>query len=82
MYPFAPLGLVSLAYGLLLLAALRVVYSRWIRNRLYRRPPGPNPLPFLGNIHQLPAEYQERAILQWSKTFGDTWLIIIPYSYR
>ena len=61
----------SIAYCILLLATVRVVYTRWIRNRLYRRPPGPNPIPFLGNVHQLPMDYQEAAILEWGKRYGE-----------
>jgi len=56
---------------ILLLSILRIIYTRWIRNKFYHRPPGPNPLPFIGNIHQLPMEYQERRILEWGKRFGD-----------
>lgn len=70
MLPFAPFGPAQVAYGLVVLAVLRVVYTRWIRNRLYRRPPGPNPVPFLGNVHQLPMDYQEAAIKQWGQKFG------------
>ncbi|KAI0081411.1 cytochrome P450 [Panus rudis PR-1116 ss-1] len=54
-----------------LLLFCRVVYTRWIRNRLNHFPPGPSPIPLLGNVHQLPMEYQERKFVQWRKAFGD-----------
>ncbi|KAH9919731.1 cytochrome P450 [Fomitopsis serialis] len=40
------------------------------RSRL-RLPPGPRRIPFLGNIQQLPATYQERAFAEWGKRFGE-----------
>ncbi|CAL1703282.1 unnamed protein product [Somion occarium] len=51
--------------------ATYVAYVRYIHNRLCCYLPGPNPIPFLGNVHQLPMEYQERSILEWGKTYGN-----------
>ncbi|KAL4250967.1 cytochrome P450 family protein [Abortiporus biennis] len=34
-------------------------------------PPGPNGLPFIGNVHQLPIEYQEHAFAQMAKKYGN-----------
>ncbi|KAF9816991.1 hypothetical protein IEO21_03756 [Rhodonia placenta] len=36
-----------------------------------RLPPGPKPLPFLGNILQLPAKYKERTFVKWGNIYGD-----------
>lgn len=46
------------------------VYVRYVHNKLCRYLPGPPPLPFFGNILQLPMEYQERRMVEWGKTFG------------
>ncbi|KAK7688877.1 hypothetical protein QCA50_007568 [Cerrena zonata] len=48
-----------------------ILYVRYVHNRLCRYQPGPRPLPFFGNILQLPMEYQERRMMEWGKTFGD-----------
>ncbi|KAH8100340.1 cytochrome P450 [Cristinia sonorae] len=69
-------------YILLLLASLRVVYSIWIRNSFHRRPPGPTPIPLLGNVHQLPMDYQERAMQQWGKRFDAVGNLIYARFFR
>lgn len=53
------------------LAALFLIY--WKRH-IYpgKLPPGPKPLPFIGNIHQLPVEGQELVFSQWAKQYGET----------
>lgn len=38
-----------------------------------RLPPGPRQLPFIGNAHQLPEEYQQNAFAEWGKKFGMLW---------
>ncbi|KAH9929386.1 cytochrome P450 [Fomitopsis serialis] len=49
-----------------------VSHGRWLgRNRLLRLPPGPKPLPIVGNVHQVPAEYQEKTFARWSKEYGN-----------
>lgn len=37
-------------------------------------PPGPRPLPFLGNIHQVPLTHPERAFAQWGTRYGTSLL--------
>lgn len=55
----------------LLLYGIATVLYRWIQVLLRRRrmPPGPFPLPLVGNIFQLPAERQWKRLEEWSQTF-------------
>ncbi|KZT03209.1 cytochrome P450 [Laetiporus sulphureus 93-53] len=32
--------------------------------------PGPHPLPFIGNVHQVTADYQHKTFTQWAKRYG------------
>lgn len=47
------------------------VYARWIRrwSRVHH-PPGPSPLPLLGNVYQLPDGHKERTMSDWAVVFG------------
>ncbi|KAH9886935.1 cytochrome P450 [Cubamyces lactineus] len=66
-------ALVSLA--LFVFVLLRFVFSRRARGAKHassaRLPPGPKPIPVLGNVHQLPMDYQEKTFAQWAKLYGD-----------
>lgn len=55
--------------ALLLIFAWRT-HTRRSASQRQRLPPGPKPLPLLGNAHQLPMEYQEYTFKQWGKTYG------------
>ncbi|KZT03201.1 cytochrome P450 monooxygenase [Laetiporus sulphureus 93-53] len=58
--------------SVVLLAVLVVLrYAPWTNGKHNRLPPGPKPLPVLGNVHQVPLEYQQRAFADWTKQYGD-----------
>ncbi|KAL4246690.1 cytochrome P450 family protein [Abortiporus biennis] len=49
--------------------AIFLVYR--LSRRTFHLPPGPKPLPFIGNVHQLPIEHQEKAFAEWGRKYGD-----------
>ena len=62
--------LVLVASLLAVVIALTSPLLRVSTRRAMRPPPGPPRLPFIGNIHQLPAEYQQHDFAQWGKKYG------------
>ncbi|EIW56861.1 cytochrome P450 [Trametes versicolor FP-101664 SS1] len=67
----APVSVAAFAFVL-----LRVAFSWWVHGAKHRAerarlPPGPRAIPFLGNVHQLPMDYQERTFAEWAKQYGD-----------
>lgn len=52
----------------LLVAAFLYLFSTRGRQTL---PPGPKQLPFLGNVHQLPAIDQHKTFAQWGEQYGE-----------
>ncbi|EMD36586.1 hypothetical protein CERSUDRAFT_84764 [Gelatoporia subvermispora B] len=41
------------------------------KQKAIQLPPGPKPIPVLGNVHQLPQDYQPRTFHEWGKRYGD-----------
>ncbi|OSD03845.1 cytochrome P450 [Trametes coccinea BRFM310] len=66
----APVSIAAFLYVLLRFAWSRVVHNTKHVSRT-RLPPGPKAIPVLGNVHQLPMDYQERTFAEWAKLYGD-----------
>jgi hypothetical protein len=60
-------GLGLLLGALLVLGATYLLVRRQPRRPL---PPGPKPVPLLGNLHQLPKSLQWLHLYHWSKKYG------------
>ncbi|TFY56489.1 hypothetical protein EVJ58_g7611 [Rhodofomes roseus] len=52
------------------IALLYVSRSRRSSNP-HHLPPGPRPLPLIGNAHQMPFEYPEQTFARWKNLYGD-----------
>ncbi|KAI0776618.1 cytochrome P450 [Trametes elegans] len=61
--------------AVLVFVLARLVLARWVHAGKHasraRLPPGPPAIPVLGNVHQLPMDYQEKTFAQWAKQYGD-----------
>lgn len=56
------------AVALVLIVICHLTLTR--RKSSFPLPPGPKPLPFVGNALELPREYQERTFLAWGRQYG------------
>ena len=55
-----------------LLCAVLFLTHRYLRCLTSPKlPPGPSPLPVIGNIHQVEKEYQEITFARWAKQYGE-----------
>lgn len=59
----------SAMLGIALLSILSLIYLLFTRKRL-RLPPGPRPLPLIGNLHQVPASRPWLGFEKWHKAYG------------
>ena len=55
---------------LAILAFCTFLFSRWISARRLVLPPGPRPVPFIGNLHQISFHNQELCFADWGRSFG------------
>jgi len=54
----------------LVIAGLIVVNYLWLAATRKKRFPGPPPLPFLGNVHQLPRQTPWVKFAEWGREYG------------
>ncbi|KAF1951285.1 cytochrome P450 [Byssothecium circinans] len=59
---------------LIIIPALTLLHDAWV---WYRMPPGPTPLPFVGNKHQLPKSQPWIQFQKWSHVYGPIFTIWI-----
>ncbi|VDM29736.1 unnamed protein product [Toxocara canis] len=48
----------------------------FLRRRRY--PPGPRPLPLIGNFHQIDLAYPHRTMMQWKNEYGSIFTVWLP----
>ena len=55
---------------------LSVSLALLLRSRHKKLPPGPPPIPIVGNIHQLPKEREWITFSKWAETYGELRILI------
>lgn len=69
-----------LCASILLGVICRYLCTRTLSSSRSVLPPGPPQLPLLGNVHQIPLEYQHKTFADWARKYGD--LICIHAFHR
>lgn len=72
-----PLSLFDVVLGAIFLV-LAFAFARRL-SHAQPFPPGPRPIPILGNLHQMSAEYPWKLFRKWNKIYGEqsfAWLIL------
>ncbi|GMT01512.1 hypothetical protein PENTCL1PPCAC_23686, partial [Pristionchus entomophagus] len=70
-------GIQMLVYVIILGVVAVACYSLFI-NRIKGLPPGPPPLPFLGNLHQFDVD-MDKIFVEWKKKYGRVFTIWMPH---
>ncbi|XP_068136234.1 cytochrome P450 2K1-like [Hyperolius riggenbachi] len=61
---------VTILLSVIVILFLANVYKRSLRDKYKNFPPGPRPLPIIGNIHQLDMNKPHKTFIELSKTYG------------
>ncbi|KAF8890710.1 cytochrome P450 [Infundibulicybe gibba] len=54
-----------------ILAAFGFIIYRFLTSQRLHYPPGPKPLPIIGNVHQVPKHHPEERFTEWANKYGD-----------
>ncbi|KAK7955861.1 uncharacterized protein PG986_005083 [Apiospora aurea] len=63
-------SLISLPLAVAAVCVLLLAKHLWTRSTRLRLPPGPKPLPLVGNLHQVPKSLQWLHFYHWSREYG------------
>ncbi|VDK20638.1 unnamed protein product, partial [Anisakis simplex] len=70
----ANLLLIAMASSLLII--YYIIQQMFLRRRNY--PPGPRPLPLIGNFHQIDLAYPHRTMMKWKQQYGNIFTVWLP----
>ncbi|CAJ0932160.1 unnamed protein product, partial [Mesorhabditis belari] len=66
-----------LTFPLVIIAFLGWLYQQFVYRRKFY-PPGPMPLPFIGNFHQINLANPARSMLKWRERYGPVFTVWLP----
>jgi len=56
--------------GVAIAISLSIYWILWRHQKKLPYPPGPRPLPLIGNVHQLPDKLRYQTYAEWGKKYG------------